>query len=120
MDRWSLSPEPGSRKFLALTRPSGSGLLPARPPLRTVLESFPSYGSSPSNQCRWWWHLAAIPSTNRLTSHGWAVRVGCPWFPDAPDEAATLLEVFGVGGIVGIGFPFDFDMAFNLGAGHPI
>jgi len=32
--------------------PSGSGLLPARPPLRTVLESFPSYGSSPSNQYR--------------------------------------------------------------------
>ena len=28
--------------------PSGSGLLPARPPLRTVLESFPSYGSSPT------------------------------------------------------------------------
>ena len=26
---------------------SGGGLLPARPPLRTVLESFPSYGSSP-------------------------------------------------------------------------
>ena len=32
----------------ALTMPSGSGLLPARPPLRTVLESFPSYGSSHS------------------------------------------------------------------------
>jgi len=27
--------------------PSGNGPLPARPPLRTVLESFPSYGSSP-------------------------------------------------------------------------
>jgi hypothetical protein len=27
--------------------PSRGGLLPARPPLRTVLESFPSYGSSP-------------------------------------------------------------------------
>src|ERR1035437_10347391 len=27
--------------------PSGGGQLPARPPLRTVLESFPSYGSSP-------------------------------------------------------------------------
>ena len=40
--------------------------------------------------------------------------------PDAPGEAATLLEVFGVGGIIGIGFPPDFDVAFNLGAGHPI
>ena len=29
------------------TMPSRGGLLPARPPLRTVRESFPSYGSSP-------------------------------------------------------------------------
>ena len=30
-----------------IATPSGNGPLPARPPLRTVLESFPSYGSSP-------------------------------------------------------------------------
>ena len=46
--------------------------------------------------------------------------MGCPMFPDSPDEAATLLEVVGVDGIVGIGLPFDLDVAFNLGAGHPI
>ena len=31
--------------------------MPARPPLRTVLESFPSYGSSPSNQYSVIWAL---------------------------------------------------------------
>jgi hypothetical protein len=35
----------------AVRTPSRGGLFPARPPLRTVLESFPSYGSSRSN--RW-------------------------------------------------------------------
>src|SRR6059036_559955 len=115
MDRWSLSPEPGSRKFLALTRPSGSGLLPARPPLRTVLESFPSYGSSPSNQCRWPWHLAAILSTNRFVFRRWSVRVGCPVLPNSPGEAATLLEVGGVGWVVGVGLTPDLNVALNLG-----
>ena len=46
--------------------------------------------------------------------------MGCPSLPVSPHEAATLLEVVGVGLIVGIGFPSDFDMAFNLGAGHPV
>ena len=32
-------------------RSSRGGLFPARPPLRTVLESFPSYGSSRFNRC---------------------------------------------------------------------
>ena len=38
--------------------PSRGGLLPARPPLRTVRESFPSYGSSPHKgaaYCRGMW-----------------------------------------------------------------
>ena len=46
--------------------------------------------------------------------------MGRPTLADTPGEAATLLEVFGVGFIVGIGFPLDFDVALNLGAGHPI
>src|ERR1051325_1425154 len=46
--------------------------------------------------------------------------MGGPGPPDSPHEAATLLEVCGVGGIGGIGFAFDLDVAFNLGAGHPI
>jgi hypothetical protein len=33
--------------------PSGSGALPLRPPLRTVRESFPSYGSSISKRLPW-------------------------------------------------------------------
>src|SRR5438477_11278684 len=44
---------------LTLPVPSRGGLLPARPPLRTVLESFPSYGSSRSNRCAHCGHAAA-------------------------------------------------------------
>ena len=46
--------------------------------------------------------------------------MGRPRLPDSPDEAATLLEVIGVGFIIGIGFPSDFYVAFDLGAGHPV
>ena len=46
---------PNPRIFMS----SGGGLLPARPPLRTVLESFPSYGSSRSNRCALCGHAAA-------------------------------------------------------------
>ena len=40
--------------------------------------------------------------------------------PHAPDSVATLLKVVGVGFIIGIGFPSDFNVALNRGAGHPI
>src|ERR1035441_1818677 len=64
---WSdlrLVQRPCEARFLGLEigasqRSSGGGLLPARPPLRTVLESFPSYGSSRSNRCALCGHAAA-------------------------------------------------------------
>src|SRR5689334_20462062 len=40
--------------------------------------------------------------------------------PDTPSEAATLLEIVGVVFVIGIGFPSDFDVAFDLGTGHPV
>ena len=46
--------------------------------------------------------------------------MGRPRLPNSPDEAATLLEVIGVGFIIGIGFPSDFNVALNRGAGHLI
>ena len=46
--------------------------------------------------------------------------MGRPRLPNSPDEAATLLEVIGVGFIIGIGCPSDFYVAFDLGAGHPV
>ena len=46
--------------------------------------------------------------------------MGRPRLPDSPDEAATLLEVIGVGFIIGIGCLSNFYVAFDLGAGHPV
>src|SRR5206468_348853 len=74
---------------------------------------------APLTSASWSEHLAAIRSS-RFLFRGWPVRVGCPWVSDAPDEGATLLEVFGVGFIIGIGFAFDFDVAMDFGAGHPM
>jgi len=44
------------------TTPSGGGQLPARPPLRTVLESFPSYGLYSDN---YFWGLATIINSRK-------------------------------------------------------
>ena len=46
--------------------------------------------------------------------------MGGPVFPNSPGEAATLLEVVGIDWVVRVGFALDLNVAFNLGAGHPI
>src|SRR5438477_8688643 len=73
---------------LTLPVPSRGGLLPARPPLRTVLESFPSYGSSRSNRCA----LSRADGGNRATNGILRVTRGC-WQPkrlaDLPSARAT-------------------------------
>ena len=51
---------------IGLVAPGGCGRLPVRTPLRTVLESFPSYGSCLSNRCPCCGHLAATRTTFRL------------------------------------------------------
>src|ERR1700693_3616422 len=100
--------------------PSGGGLLPARPPLRTVRESFPSYGSSLSNRCALVWarggKLQPVrdDSSRTLTLGRRCVsRRRSP----APPFGAARLEVSSVVWIVGVGGPADFDMALDFGSG---
>src|SRR5216683_2402494 len=88
---------------------SGGGLLAAHPPLRTVRESFPSYGSSRSNRCTGPGHAAV---TERRMEH-------CE-LSYAPRKTAALLEVFGVALVIGIGCPPDLDMAFNHGTSQQV
>ena len=64
----------------------------------------------------------------RQSSDGWETsscsgwrwgRRSVPCAPEhAPGKAPALGEVFGVVWVVGVGGPFDFNVAFNLGAGH--
>ena len=39
---------------------------------------------------------------------------------NAPGKAPALLEVLGVLRVVGLGLPFDLNMAFNAGAGQTV
>ena len=39
---------------------------------------------------------------------------------NAPGKAPALLKVFGVLRVVGLGLPFDLNMAFNAGAGQTV
>src|SRR5580765_4748857 len=99
---------------------SGSGLSPARSPLRTVRESFPSYGSSLSNRCSRVWALGGISQPMRDNASG-ALSLGrrsvSLALAPAPPSAAARLEVSRVVRIVGIGGPTNFDMALDSGAG---
>jgi len=104
-------------------RSSGGRLLPAHPPLRTVRESFPSYGSSLSNRgllveacggiCQPVFEDSRLrlrtgrQSVSRLITH-------------APSRAVARLEVTGVVWVVGVCSPADFDMALNGGAGGSV
>src|SRR5256885_1462036 len=100
---------------------SGSGLLPTRPPLRTVRESFPSYGSSLSNRCSRVWARGGISQPMRDNASG-ALSLGrsvCPALAPAPPTAAARLEVSRAVRVVGIGGPTNFDMALDSGAGGP-
>ena len=72
--------------------PSRGGLLPARPPLRTVLESFPSYGSSLDKAN----HTGVDPPCDHLVRLGntWVVAVGrsAPLGSSAETHQSTCVD----------------------------
>ena len=115
--------QPSTLNSRPLALPSRGGLWPARPPLRTVRESFPSYGSSRSNRCALSWAPAAIERrwNTSFTLRAGGNRFGFPSTPTyAPDKTAALVEVFGVAWVVGVSCPPDFEMALDYRAGQPI
>src|SRR6267142_2568181 len=93
---------------------------PARTPLRTVRESFPSYGSSLSNRCSLVWARGGRPQP-MCDASTWPVTLGrydvSRSLVTAPLFRAAQFEVSGVVWVVGIGSPTDFNMALYSGAG---
>src|SRR6266850_4634101 len=119
-ERWSSFSATNASWTTKQSSPSRGGLLPARPPLRTVLESFPSYGSSLSNLCALMWVRGGKlqpmrdESNGRLTLGRRCVSRG---LAPAPPSGAAHFEVSSVVRIVGICGPTDFDMALDSSVG---
>src|SRR6185503_15620630 len=89
-------------------------------PLRTVLESFPSYGSSLSNRCAWLWARGGKLQPMRDTSSG-ARTLGrrCVFrrLAPVPPFWVAHFEVSSVVRIVGICGPANSFVASDSGAG---
>lgn len=97
--------------------------MPARPPLRTVRESFPSYGSSLSNRCTLVWARGGeLQPVCDDSSRRWGPgrRNGSRAWAHASTETAALFEVSRVMWVVGVCGPSDFDMALYFGAGGQV
>ena len=92
--------------------PSRRGLFPARTPLRTVHEGFPSYGSSLASPDLW-------DEAGRHSDQGkyCPVRLGLAGLStNAPCEAAARLKILRIDWVIGVGIPSDLEIAMNPGA----
>src|SRR6266567_3586692 len=102
-----------SSMALAWPRPPGRReRLPAHAPLRTVRESFPSYGSSLSSPVLWC-EVGRQSGQRKYCP----VRLGRAGLStNAPREAAALPKILRVNWVVGVGIPSHLDVAVNSSA----
>src|SRR6266498_1931527 len=109
---------------LRLQHRVGLKRLPAQAPLRTVLESFPSHGSSLSkiNLCRGDPAIRFLCSSI-LSCHLISPGCECTGFSDrisAPGETSPLLKILDRLRLIRIGFSPNLDVALDDGPRHRI